>query len=205
MKTILLILGLAVVGTLWRNHYMKPTVSPMQANEKILAFGDSLTYGYGADAAYSYPAVLSVATGVSVINAGVNGDTSSEGLRRLPALLGDPSIRLMILCFGGNDILQKQPLSALKSNLKSMIDIAQSKNITVILVSVPNISLFGLAPMALYEEVAEESGVPLLSGVLSEILAQPALKSDQIHPNAKGYRILAERIATFLREKALLP
>ncbi len=166
----------------------------LQTTDTILAFGDSLTYGYGAKRDESYPFVLATLTDSKVINGGVNGDTSSQGLQRLPKLLEDESIKLIILFFGGNDILQKVPLSELKDNLRKMINIAKSKNIQVLLVSVPNISLFGLSPLELYGELSDEENVPLASGVLAGILSKQSLKSDQIHPNALGYKKMAEDI-----------
>ena len=172
----------------------------LTSNDSILAFGDSLTYGFGANSKESYPTQLSLLSGYRVINAGMNGDTSSEGLRRLAPLLEDTSIKLMILCFGGNDIIQKQSMSKLKHNLKTMIQMAKAKNIDVLLVSVPNFTLFGLSPLGLYEEVAEEENIPLLSGVLANILSQPSLKNDQIHPNALGYKEMAESIYESLKE-----
>ena len=174
----------------------------LSSNNTILALGDSLTYGHGASNNGSYPARLSDLTGYRVINAGMNAETSDEGLKRLPALLEDKSIKLMILCFGGNDIMQKRSMSSLKQNLKKMIQMAKAKNIDVLLISVPNINLFGLSPLGLYEEVAEEENVPLLSGVLANILSQPSLKSDQVHPNALGYKEMADKIYESLVENA---
>ena len=184
------------------SSFTKRETDTMQLNKSdtILAFGDSLTYGFGANPNESYPTLLSQYTGLKVINAGVNGDTSEEGLRRLAPLLNDPSIKLLILFFGGNDVMQKKPMSALKNNLKTMIGMAKEKNIEVLLVSVPNITLFGLSPLDLYEEVAEEENIPLLSGMLADILSQPSLKSDQIHPNAAGYEKMAQKIYESLQE-----
>ena len=169
-------------------------------NNTILAFGDSLTYGFGANPSESYPALLSEMTGLRVINAGINGETSKEGLVRLPKLLEDPSIKLMILFFGGNDIMQRRSMDELKQNLKTMIQLAKQKHIDVLLISVPNIGLFGLSPLSLYKEVAEEENIPLLSGMLADILSQPSLKNDQIHPNGSGYKKMAERIYETLKE-----
>ena len=111
------------------SSFTKKETKTMQLNktDTILAFGDSLTYGFGANPNESYPTLLSQYTGLKVINAGVNGDTSEEGLRRLAPLLNDPSIKMMILFFGGNDILQKRSMSALKNNLKTMIQMAKGK------------------------------------------------------------------------------
>ena len=172
----------------------------LSSNDTILALGDSLTYGHGASSNESYPARLSNLTGKRVINAGVNAETSDEGLRRLPQLLEDKSIKLMILCFGGNDIMQKRSMSSLKQNLKIMIQMAKAENIEILLISVPNITLFGLSPLGLYEEVAKEENIPLLSGVLADILRQPLLKSDQVHPNALGYKKMADEIYNSLEE-----
>jgi len=176
------------------------TMNTLLPHDTILAFGDSLTYGHGASQHESYPALLSSLSGHKVINAGINGETSDEGLQRLPKLLENKSIKLMILCFGGNDILRRQSMDALKNNLKTMIHMAKTKEIDVLLVAVPNISLFGLAPLELYEEVAKEEKVPLLDGVLANILSQPSLKNDQIHPNALGYKQLADKIYKSLVE-----
>jgi lysophospholipase L1-like esterase len=95
--------------------------------------------------------------------------------------------------------MQKKPMTALKNNLKTMIQMARSKKIDVLLVAIPNITLFGLSPLDLYEEVAKEEKIPLLSGMLADILSQPSLKSDQIHPNAQGYKKMAEKIYESLK------
>ncbi|MBD3789046.1 MAG: arylesterase [Campylobacterales bacterium] len=181
--------------------YKRPDVHPIHLTpqDTILAFGDSLTFGYGAAADQSYPAVLEKLSGNQVINAGINGETSTGALKRLPGLLKDPSIKLMILCVGGNDILRGHSLQTLKTNIKSMIHLAKSHNIEVVLVAVPDISLFGLDPLELYEEVADEEEVPLIEDMLSHILSQPTLKSDQIHPNASGYKQMAQKIHETIR------
>jgi len=198
MKTI--IIAVIVILALLALPKNKGNTMALNNNDTILAFGDSLTYGFGANSKESYPALLSVLSTHKIINAGMNGDTSSEGLRRLAPYLEDKSIKLMILCFGGNDIMQKRSMSALKQNLKTMIQMAKAKNIEILLLSVPSITLFGLSPLGLYEEVAEEENVPLLSGVLADILSQPSMKNDQIHPNALGYKKMAELIYKELKD-----
>ena len=174
-------------------------VNRLDKTDTILAFGDSITYGFGADEGKNYPYQLAQATGYKIINAGVNGDTSQEGLKRLPSLLKDDSIKLLLLCFGGNDILQKQPLSSLKSNIKKMIQLAKTKNISVVLISVPNVSLFGLDPLDLYDEIADEEDVELIEGLLAHVLSKSSLKSDYIHPNNKGYSYMANQIDEYLK------
>jgi len=176
----------------------------LTSQDTILAFGDSLTYGYNAKPNESYPVVLSHLSGLKVINAGISGERSDEALLRLPHLLENTHIKLMLLCLGANDILQGKPLADIKTNLKHMIKMAKAKDIDVLLISVPNLTLFGLSPLGLYEEVAEEENVPLLSGMLADILEKPSLKSDQIHPNALGYKIMGEKIYEKLQEEGWL-
>jgi len=182
-----------------------PTTEPLAADATVLAVGDSLTYGYGAPLDKSYPAQLSQLSGLTVINAGINGETSREGLVRLPKLLETYHPNLTILCFGGNDILQRKPLGELKENLRKMIQTCKDAGSLVLLIAVPDITLFGLEPLDLYEEVAEETGTPLLQGVLSMVLSRPSLKSDQIHPNAQGYMEMARAIHKKLKALNLLP
>ena len=126
------------------------------------------------------------------------------GAKRLAPLLEDSNIKLMILCFGGNDIIQGLSKENLKNNLKTMIHMAKEKNIEVLLISVPNLNIFGLSAMELYEEVADEEHIPLLSGMLANVLSQPSLKSDQIHPNALGYKIMAEKIYEKLQQAGFI-
>ena len=197
MKYILAAVAIALILlTFTKKDYAIQTLHPQQS---ILAFGDSLTYGYNAAPSESYPAVLSAMTGLNIINAGILGETSGEGLRRLPQSLNDPSITLMILCMGGNDMMQQISTDILKQNLKSMIKLAKAKKIDVLLISVPRLTPFGLSAMDIYEEVAKEENVPLLSGLLSDILSEPSLKSDQIHPNAAGYKEMAQEIFETLK------
>ena len=177
-----------------------PTIQTLRSPNSILAMGDSLTYGYNANPTESYPSVLSTMTGLNVINAGIPAETSKDGLQRLPKLLEDPSIKLMILFFGGNDMLQQISMDVLKKNLKTMIQMAKEKEIDVLLISVPNFTLFGPSSQSLYEEISNEENVLLLNGLLEDILFNPALKSDTIHPNGLGYRQMAEKIYEKLEE-----
>lgn len=172
----------------------------MKPNESILAFGDSITYGFGVEARESYPSVLHFMTGIRVINAGINGETSEEGLARLPMLLEDDSIRLMLLCFGANDILQQRSMERLRANLVRMIALAKSKGVDVILIGVPEFRIPGLASLPLYDGVAEAENVAYMPSLLPDVLEDRSLKADDVHPNAAGYRQMAERIAERLRK-----
>lgn len=176
---------------------------PLSESDVILAFGDSLTRGTGAAPEESYPAVLSTLTGRRVVNAGVPGELSASGLERLPAVLERERPALVILCHGGNDILRRRNLSVARDNLVQMVKLAQAAGAEVLLVGVPTPGIF-LETAAFYQEAAELSGAPLEVDAMADILDQSELKSDPIHPNAQGYRRLAEALAEQLRARGAL-
>ena len=177
---------------------------PLAADATVLAFGDSLTHGTGADQHESYPAVLERLIGRTVINAGVPGEVTAEGRRRLPRVLERVDPDLLILCHGGNDILREGDPAHAADNLEAMIRMARERGVPVLLVGVPARSLFFHSTADLYFDVAEATGVPLENGAVAEIIGDPSLKSDPIHPNAAGYRLLAEAIHERLREAGAL-
>lgn len=194
-----------ILGIIFLSPFGKSAV-PVQQIEKdavVLAFGDSLTYGYGARA-QAYPLQLERLIDRKVVNAGVSGEVSASGLKRLPELLEQYHPALVILCHGGNDILRRASKEKLRSNLRAMVRLSRESGAQVLLVGVPGFGLLGLSTVPLYEEVAKEENV-LYEGVLLErIESDPALKSDQIHPNAVGYGVMAEGFATLLRESGML-
>jgi acyl-CoA thioesterase I len=180
-------------------------INPVSADAVILAFGDSLTYGSGAELHESYPAVLQDLIGRRVINGGVPGEISAEGMSRLPALIEREQPALIILCHGGNDLLRRLPESGIESNLKQMIGIARSHGVQVVLIAVPRPTLIRLRAAPFYGQLAETLDVPIEPTALPRLESQPAFKSDQIHLNAEGYRMLAEAVAQLLRETGALP
>ncbi len=177
------------------------------AGNTVLALGDSLTYGYGASPAESYPAQLQKLTGWEIINGGISGDTSAQALSRLPALL-QRKPKLVIISIGGNDFLRKLPETETRANIAEIIESVQKENIPAVLVGVPHLSvgaLFGhLSDHPLYQELAEQYKIPLFEGAWSEILSDEKLKSDQIHANAAGYKVFAEKLEKFLQEEGFL-
>ncbi|HLX79659.1 MAG TPA: arylesterase [Burkholderiales bacterium] len=172
---------------------------PLAPDAVVLAFGDSLTFGTGANEQESYPAQLARLIGRRVVNEGVPGEVSAAGLARLPSALDEHQPKLLLLCHGGNDFLQRQSKQAAAENLRAMIRLAQSRGIEVLLIGTPEPSLT-LTPPEFYGEIAKEFHIPYEGDVLTKILRDSSLKSDQVHPNAQGYRLMAERVAALLRK-----
>ncbi len=170
----------------------------LKADAVVLAFGDSLTFGTGASPETSYPSQLALQIGRKVVGDGVPGEVSADGLRRLPASLDEVQPALLVLCHGGNDFLQKKPDSEAAANIRAMIRLAQSRNISVVLIATPKPGLFP-SPPDFYAEIAKELRVPVDIKILQEILTDNSKKSDLVHPNATGYKMIAARIADLLR------
>ncbi len=185
-----------------------PTRTPETSLPKIVAFGDSLTEGFGLPAGESYPAVLQKMLDADgyryeVVNAGVSGETSAGGLRRLDwTLTGD--VRFLILELGANDFMRGQPVKEMKNNLGQIIERAKSRNIEVLLAGMYSPTNAGpdyqREVQDAYRSLAREHKLTLIPFFLDrvagiELLNQP----DGIHPNAQGARIVAETIYKSLR------
>lgn len=176
-----------------------PRVSPVGPGDVIVAFGDSLTYGTGASEAESYPVVLGELIQRKVVRAGVPGEVTGGGLARLESVIDEHRPALMIVGLGGNDMLRKLDDAEIKDNLRKIIQAIQGRGISVVLFGVPKPALITSAP-AFYEELAKEFNIPYEGKIVTDVLYRPDQKSDQIHPNAKGYRRMAEAFADLLKK-----
>ena len=172
---------------------------PLAADAVLLAFGDSLTYGSGANEEESYPAQLARLTGRRVVREGNPGELSAAGLERLPAALEEHRPRLLLLYHGGNDFLRRQSKQAAAENLRAMVRLAKSRGVEVLLIGTPEPG-FSVTPPEFYAEIAKEFRIPYEGDVLGKILKDASLKADQIHPNAKGYRLMAQRVFELLKK-----
>ncbi len=138
-----------------------------------------------------------------MVNAGVPGETTAEGLQRLPALLDEHHPRLVLLCLGGNDMLRRLPASETENNLRLMLQTLRASGAQVVLIGVPEPKIFGGAP-DFYERLADEFALPYDGDTLNTVLKDNALKSDPIHPNAAGYEAIARELADLLKESGAL-
>jgi lysophospholipase L1-like esterase len=169
----------------------------------VLAFGDSLTYGTGAAESESYPAQLERLIGRRVVRAGVPGEVSAQALARLPEALEEHQPRLLVLCIGGNDFLRNLGQDNVAANVRAMIRLAKDRGADVVLLGTPEKGLL-VTPPRFYAEIAKEFRIPYEGKVVGEILRDAALKSDPIHPNARGYRLIAERVASLIRQSGAI-
>lgn len=186
----------------------QPNAQTLARDATLLCLGDSLTFGFGAAAGASYPARLEQLSGHVTQNAGLNGDTAEGALARLPGLLQANTPGLLLLSIGGNDFLRRLPLERTRAALTQLVQTAKSST-QVVLIAQPQPSLAAAAVGALqdhpvYAEVAGDTGVPLFEGGWSYVLSRAELRSDQIHANAEGYGVFAERLADWLQGKKLV-
>ncbi len=173
-------------------------IAPLGEDAVILAFGDSLTYGTGATALQSYPAQLERLVSRMVINAGVPGEDTERGLARLPLVLDEYRPSVLILCHGANDLNQGFGELQASENIREMIRIAQRRGVRVVLLGIPYPTHVSSKPPC-YARIASEFAIPCDLDTVADILADPSMKSDSLHPNARGYGKIAEAIAVLLR------
>jgi len=175
----------------------------------VLAFGDSITHGTGAGAGEDFPRHLAERSGWVVINAGIPGDMARDARRRLPTLLTEYRPQAVLVELGGNDFLRQRRESAVKEDLRAIVQTISASGAQPILVAIPRLSVLrakigALADSEIYVELSEEEGVPLISDVLSQVLSEEHLRADPVHPNSEGYQALANGIISRLLEFGLM-
>ncbi|MGH7875386.1 MAG: GDSL-type esterase/lipase family protein [Candidatus Binatia bacterium] len=164
------------------------------AGEGIICFGDSLTEGVGAGAGEDYPSLLSRQLVFPVINAGRRGDTSAQALERLSTSVLNKNPRLVIVFLGGNDFLRQVPRQETRKNLEEIVRRIRRSGAMVVIAGM-KLGFFTDEYGAIFEETAQQLGALYVAQVMKGILNDSALKSDSIHPNGAGYRVIAQRIA----------
>lgn len=208
---VLIIVLSACKGQAPKEDNSAPTASaalPSKSLPKIVAFGDSLTAGYGLPQSASYPALLQKkldddSFNYDVVNAGVSGDTSAGGVRRIDWAL-DGEVRVLILELGANDILRGQSIDEMKKNLTTIIERAKSRGATVLLAGMEAPTSSGdeyrKAAHEVFVSLARQYQLPLIPFFLDRVAGIASLnQKDGIHPNEEGTRIVAETVYRSLR------
>lgn len=179
-----------------------PGLPVLAPGAKVLAFGDSLTAGIGGSGR-SYPQRLAALIGHEVIDAGVPGDTSAQGRRRLGVALREVQPGLMILCLGVNDYLRGVPSDTLRDNLQAMIDESLAAGVPVVVLAVPVPGKRLVEPW--FAELAQPGRVQVDQHAMADVLRNASLKADVVHPNREGYHQVASALARSLRGSGALP
>jgi lysophospholipase L1-like esterase len=181
----------------------RPKLERLAPDAIVLAFGDSLTFGTGAVEEESYPAHLERMIGRKVVRAGIPGEVTAQALERLPAALDEHAPRLLLLCIGGNDFLRRLGNQQAERNVREMVKLARSRGVAVMLIGTPEPG-YTVTPPAFYSAIAKEFRLPYEHGIIGQVLRDANLKADPIHPNARGYRLIAERLADQLKQSGAL-
>ncbi len=189
----------------------RPLSTPQVKSDKpkIVAFGDSLTAGFGLLEKESYPYLLQEklkADGYDyeVVNAGVSGDTSIGGLERIDWVLEQENVQILILELGGNDLLRRMPVAKMKRNIAQIIEKAQAKKIKVLLCGMfapPNVGAqYQREFQMVFPDLATEYKVEFLPFILENVALNKDLNQpDGIHPNAEGEKIMTENVYKVLK------
>ena len=197
---VLVFIGLAVLAALWSLRPGTPHAARPTAGGRVIAFGDSLVEGVGASTGRDLVSLLSARIGVPIVNAGRSGDTTRSALARLDSAVLSRSPRVVIIVLGGNDALRRVPPKETFANLDAIVGRIRSRGAAVILAGL-SFGVFTDAYGDGYEESwrdAQSSG--LVPDMLGGILGHPDLMADQIHPNDRGYQMMADRIEPALRD-----
>ena len=163
------------------------------AGKNIICFGDSITFGYGANPGEDYPTALGKLVTLPVINSGVDGDTTFAALERLDNDVLAKNPRLVIVEFCGNDFLKKIPKENTVKNLAVIIERIQAKGAMAALADI-SAGVFFQEYRAAFKKLAAQKKAVFIPVLLNKIITNPEMKSDFFHPNARGYQIIAKRI-----------
>jgi acyl-CoA thioesterase-1 len=190
------------------NANIKPGFSESD-KRKIVAFGDSLTAGFGLLENESYPYLLQEklkADGYDyeVLNAGVSGDTTTGGLERIDWSLDQKNVEIIIIELGANDLLRGMPPAQMKQNLDKMIRKARAKNVEVLLCGMLSPRSMGAQYQADYinafRDLANEHEIEFMPFIMLGIALDPKLnQQDGIHPNAEGEKIMTDNVYKALK------
>lgn len=192
-KSIIIILTAIALLIGHQLFFSRPEVrNSKPTGENIICFGDSLTFGTGAAENMDYPSQLSRMLSRRIINAGVPGDTTAMALARLYEDVLSRSPRIVLITLGGNDLKNRIAKETAHQNLKKIIAAIQELGAMVIVGGI-SIPVWGSGFGEMYREVCRETQALLIPNIFDGIIGENRLMSDLIHPNGRGYAIIAQK------------
>ena len=179
-----------------------PLVNAPPAANTICCFGDSLVAGVGVDdQTDSFPAVLSELIGREVSALGTSGASTADGVDLCEQIATD-ACGIVIVTLGGNDIMQQVPYDETEKNLETIFTNLQTRGAVVVFTCV--LSPLSMSRGRKYKVLCKRMGVLFVPDIMAGIITDPTLRTDEVHPNAEGYRLIAERVATTLKAAGLV-
>jgi acyl-CoA thioesterase-1 len=194
-STIFLVVVLAIYGIIVLSGCARTDIANIKSEGvNIVCFGDSITYGYGGNPGEDdYPTHLSQMISIPLINSGVDGDTSSDGVKRLKEDVLEREPLLVIVEFGGNDFLRKVPLTETIKNMDYIISKCVEGGAMVAIMDM-SVGIIMENYGKEYRRLAKKYKAILIPHILSDILTNASFKSDFVHPNGLGYKVLAQKV-----------
>ena len=200
-KTLFVVLAVTILFAGYRIFVSSPQVKTESVPYgTIICFGDSLTFGTGADPGLDYPSQLSKMILKPVINAGVPGDTTARALKRFQRDVLSKSPDLVLITLGGNDLKNGVAKDIAFRNLKRIVEKIQGQGARVIVGGLK----FPLRDRGFargYEDLADQTGAVLIPDIYKDIMGNRDLMSDPIHPNGNGYKVMAQRFLEALHPR----
>lgn len=175
----------------------KITNYPSPGNS-IVMFGDSLIEGVGASAGNTLPELLSKKIGEEVINMGIQGQTSAQGLARINSVI-DMDPKVVMVLFGGNDYLHGVKQEVTFKNIDAIVAILQEFGAVVIVLGIQGGILIDSYKYE-FKKIAERRGALYVESVLEGLIGESSLMSDEVHPNDIGYNLIAKKIYPVLKK-----
>jgi lysophospholipase L1-like esterase len=195
------VVGLAVVAVVgwWLLHDRSPRAARPTAGSTIVAFGDSLVEGRGATPGQDFVSLLSRRLAVPIVNAGRSGDTAVAALSRLDVAVLSRNPRVVIVLLGGNDFLRRVPTSETFRSLSTIVERIRERGAAVILIGV-SVGVIADPYAGEYEALARRTSSGFVPDILDDIIGHTDRMSDSIHPNDRGYQLIADRIEPVVRD-----
>jgi lysophospholipase L1-like esterase len=191
----LVVLGLA----LWISWPGESGPARPTAGDQVIAFGDSLVRGVGASPGGDLVSELSRRLGMPIVNAGRSGDTTTSALARLDQAVLSRQPRVVLVLLGGNDLLRRVPPDETIENLETIVARIRARGAAVVLATV-EVGFFTRSNDEAYEALAARTRAALVPGIFDGILGRRELMADGIHPNDRGYALMADRLEPVLRD-----